>query len=131
MAARLYAWRWPIWAIYVLAWTVALLVPLAPSVHADTQHLIIDRKFVFAKAVHISAYAVLAGLTGWLRAPLRWRFLLMFFIMAHATISEMLQDVTNLGRTGALIDVAFDHLGIALGMAATWSWWSAAHEPPG
>jgi hypothetical protein len=131
MAARLYAWRWLIWAIYQLAWTVALLVPLAPSIHADTQNIFVDRKFLFAKIVHVSAYAVLAALTGWLRAPVHWRFLLMFFIMAHATVTEMLQDFTHLGRAGALIDVGLDHLGIALGTAATWSWWSAAHEPPG
>ena len=123
MAAWLYAWRWPIWAIYVLAWTVALLVPVPASAHAETQYLVIDRKFVFAKVVHVSAYAVLAGLTGWLRAPMRWRFLLMFFLMVHATVTEMLQDLTDLGRTGALVDVAFDHFGIALGMAATWHWW--------
>ena len=129
MAARLYAWRWPIWVVYQLAWTVALLVPLAPSLHGDTQNLFIE--FLFAKIVHISAYAVLAALTGWLRAPPRWRVLLMFFIMVHATITEMLKDLTNLGRTGALIDVAFDHLGVALGTAATWSWWSAAQEPHG
>ena len=69
MAARLYAWRWPIWVVYQLAWTVALLVPLAPSLHGDTQNLFIE--FLFAKIVHISAYAVLAALTGWLRAPPR------------------------------------------------------------
>jgi hypothetical protein len=123
MASWLYAWRWPIWVVYVLAWTVALLVPMAESAHADTLGLVIDRKFLFAKVVHVSAYVVMAALTGWVRAPLRWRFLLMFFLMGHATATEVLQHVTELGRTGALVDVAFDHLGIGLGMAATWFWW--------
>ena len=92
MAAWLYAWRWPIWAFYTLAWTVALLVPVTPSAHADTRNLVIDRKFVFAKVVHISAYAVLTGLTGWLRAAVRWRFLLMFLVMVHATVTKNIRD---------------------------------------
>jgi hypothetical protein len=123
MAAWLYAWRWPIWAAFTLAWTAALLVPVPESAHSDSVHIVIDRKFLFAKVVHITAYAAWAGLTAWLRAPVRWRFFLMFVLMAHATVTELLQDWTDLGRTGALLDVAFDHFGIAVGMAATWSWW--------
>jgi VanZ family protein len=124
MATWLYAWRWPIWLVYVLAWTAALLMPVPEMADANTHHLILDRRFLLAKVVHVGAYVVMAGLTAWLRAPVRYRFVLMFFLMAHATISEVLQDITDLGRTGALVDVAFDHFGIALGTFATWSWWA-------
>jgi VanZ family protein len=124
MFARLYPWRWPIWTVYVIAWTYALLSPLPETSHWKIPDLELDLEYLFSKSVHISAYAVLAVLTAWLRAPVRYRFLLMFFVMVHPTITELLQyAIEYLGRTGALLDVGFDHLGIALGVFLAWKWW--------
>ena len=116
-------WRWRIWLAYVVAWTTALLLPVGTSASWTVGELQIDLKFLFAKTVHVSAYAVLAGLSGWLRVPYRHRWLLLFFIMAHGTVTELLQlHIPN--RTGTLIDVGFDNLGVAIGLIATRRWWS-------
>jgi len=80
-------------------------------------------RFLLAKALHITAYAVLAGLSGWLRVPCRFRWILLFVLMAHATATELLQLHVE-GRTGDLRDVGLDHLGIGLGLLLTWKWWS-------
>ena len=71
-----------------------------------------------------AAVALFAGLTGWLSAPARYRCLLMFLLMAHATVTELIQLNVE-GRTGTLQDVAFDQVGIALGTILTWKWWRA------
>src|SRR5437879_2209202 len=124
MSDWLYGRRWWIWNVYVLAWTVGLLMPMEEGTHWRWEDLEFDRKFFFAKGLHLSAYAVLAGLTGWLRAPLRYRFVLMFFLMFHAMLTEVLQfSIKAIGRSGDLLDGAVDHVGVAIGMLATWRWW--------
>jgi VanZ family protein len=123
MLAWLHAWRWHIWILYSVVWTVALLAPEPEIMDGDSHSITLDRKFVVAKAAHVGAYCAWTVLTAWLRAPLRYRFLLVFVLMAHATVTEVLQYATELGRIGALLDVAFDHLGVALGLIATWPWW--------
>jgi hypothetical protein len=128
MAEMLHGWRWWIWGFYVAAWTTALLMPVPdtgrwPRVHLADEEF--DLKFFFSKTVHVSAYTVMTLLTAWLRAPTRYRVLLMFFLMAHATLTEMLQkNIEVINRTGQLEDVALDHVGIAVGVALGWSWWS-------
>jgi hypothetical protein len=118
-------WRWGLWSLYAAAWTVALLVPMPEHGRWDLATVEINKKFLLAKALHVTAYAVMAGLTGWLRAPLRLRFFLMFFLMAHGTVTEVLQySVDFIGRSGGLFDVGLDHIGIALGTLATWRWWA-------
>jgi len=43
--------------------------------------------------------------------------------MAHAAATEWVQlHVSN--RTGTIQDVILDHIGIALGLAFSWKWWS-------
>ena len=107
-------YRWWCWSAYALAWTTALLVPV-PSGDWPPGPLDLDLRFGFAKLVHLSAYAVFAALTGWLRAPPRYRFVLMFVLMGHATLTEMLQYLLEfIGRYGSLSDVALDHVGIAI-----------------
>jgi len=122
-------WRWRIWAVYALAWTAALVMPI--PVHGDWRgvgDLQFDVKYFVAKVAHVSAYALLAILTGWVRAPVPQRFLLMFLLMAHATVTELIQEATFdvAGRSGELHDVGFDHLGVALGVMLSWKWWTQA-----
>jgi hypothetical protein len=109
----------------VAAWTGALLAPVPEGDWTvGTGDESIDLKYLLGKAVHVTAYAVLAGLSGWLRVPYRRRWLLLFFVMAHGTVTELLQLHTTWHRTGCLDDVGLDHLGVALGLLVTWKWWS-------
>jgi VanZ family protein len=117
-------WRWLIWLVYVTVWTTMLVVPV-PDVGNWTLAARIDLKYLVAKTLHIGAYTLLTVLTGWLRPPARWRLLLLFFIMAHATVTELVQLHVP-GRTGTLEDVGIDHCGVALGLLVSWRWWSEA-----
>ena len=121
-------WRWLVWSIYVLAWTVALLYPIPPPGAHENMEALLAARQVGAKFVHVTAYAIMAMLTGWLNVPWRFRGLLVFFLMAHATATEIGQQViTDLHwaeRTGKLSDVALDHFGVLLGMLAGWRWWA-------
>ena len=116
--------RWLIWLTYVVAWTAALVLPVPDTGDWTVEELGIDFRTVFAKSVHVGAYAVMTGLTAWLRVPVRYRPVLVLFLMAHGTATELLQ-LTVSHRSGQLTDVAFDNLGVMLGMLLTWRWWSA------
>jgi VanZ family protein len=110
--------------VYFTGWTAALVMPINSPGEWHVSGIHIDLKFLVAKTLHVSGYALLAGLAGWLRVPPRYRWVLMFVIMGHATMTEMIQEHVE-GRTGNLHDVAYDHVGIALGTLLTWRWWSA------
>src|SRR5262245_31870833 len=71
-----------IWSVYTVAWTTALLTP-HPARLADAL-LQEQHAFYASKMLHVSAYAVLAVLSGWLRARLPWRWILLGFLSAHA-----------------------------------------------
>jgi hypothetical protein len=122
----LYRWRWWIWGAFVLAWTVALLAPIPPNGPLGLTGFELKPKLFLTKGLHLSAYAFLAVLTGWLRVPIRYRFILIFFLMAHATYSEVLQYALEeySHRSGTLMDVALDNIGIAIGLALSWRWWT-------
>jgi hypothetical protein len=111
-----------IWLVYFVAWTCALLMPM-PQNSMGAWEWVADHKYVIAKTLHVLAYALLAVLSGALRVPCRFRWILLFVIMVHAPVTELLQLHVE-GRTGALSDVGLDHLGIALGLLLTWKWWS-------
>jgi len=108
----------------MLAWTTALLVPLPQG--GPLTFAAVQPRLFLAKGLHVSAYAFLTVLAAWLRAPVRFRFLLIFFLMAHATLTEVLQRMSHelTGRNGNLWDVALDHTGIALGVLLAWRWWT-------
>ena len=117
--------RWLVWWLYVLAWSIALVVPLPNSIGPEGHELSLHNKFLIAKGLHLLAYAILAALTGWVASPMRYRWLLAALLMAHATVTELIQlHITN--RTGQLEDVGLDHVGLLLGMLCTWKWWTAA-----
>jgi VanZ family protein len=112
--------RWLVWIIYAVTWTWALLRPY-PAIVLD--HPEFEWQFfLFSKTVHVSAFAVFAILSGWLRVPWRHRWALLLFLSAHAWSSEYFQHFVPT-RTPALHDVGFDHLGILLGVGLTWKWW--------
>lgn len=132
-------WRWLIWLVYVLTWTWALLLP-NPNDWAcwllghpgdqmgdppfRLQLLLFVESFFFSKGLHVSAYAVFAILSMWLRVPWRYRWLLVVFMSCHAMGTEFFQNFEP-SRHPSWRDVGLDHLGIILGMGATWKGWLA------
>jgi VanZ family protein len=122
-------WRWLIWIVSVTAWTVAVLYPKVPeSGVVGIDEFISAWNYLLHKSVHVGAYAVMTLLTAWLHAPLRWRWLLVFVLTAHGTATEMGQWVMNEQlhwsvRVGHLHDVAYDNLGVLIGLVIGWKWW--------
>jgi hypothetical protein len=121
-------WRWLIWTVFLIAWTIALLFPIQPRTGAaQIDEAIRPYRYAVAKTVHVSAYAVLTILTGWLRVAVRYRFLFVFLLMVHGTVTEMGQHaMAEMGRSerhGDLYDVGYDNLGVLLGLLASWKFW--------
>jgi VanZ family protein len=115
-------WRWLVWGVYVLLWTTALVLP-GGAVESLSGVIPREEKFLLAKIGHVCAYALMTILSGWLRVPVRFRLLLLFFLMAHAGATEWIQlHVPN--RGGSVEDVVLDHLGIGAGLIVSWKWWS-------
>jgi VanZ family protein len=119
--------RWLIWSTYAVAWTTALLVPLPEMPPATGLHQPLPR-FLFAKTVHVSAYALFTILSAWLRTSHRW--LLLAFLVAHAAGTEILQAILPTGRTGCIEDVGIDLIGITIGVMLSWRWWRAPATSP-
>ena len=118
--------RWWLWAAYLLCWSVAVQTPIPPSEELPFGDLIEPRKFLFAKSIHVASYAMLTILSGWLFVPTRWRWLLMFVVLGHGIATELLQwalaDLCH--REGTLRDAGFNMLGVMVGLALSWKWWS-------
>ena len=114
--------RWLLWALFAGVWTTFLLLPAHAIEGLPGHEIIHGRKYLVAKSLHVIGYVVLTVLSGWLLVPARFRWLLVFFVMAHATGTELLQQVVP-GRTGDLRDVGFNQLGVLLGLVITWKWW--------
>jgi VanZ family protein len=119
--------RWLIWWLYVAAWSTALLVPMPAG--SEWKINDINVKFLFAKTVHVSAYAVWAILSAWLLVPRHLRWFLLAGMALHAPATEFLQTFVP-GRTGNLRDVALDLIGICLGCLLSWRLWRAPHKTP-
>ena len=117
--------RWLIWSSVVVVWTVGLEVPVLEPGDVPGGEFIVTNKFVFAKSLHVAMYGLLAAFSASLPMPGRYRCLMMFFLLGHAWGTEMLQQALEpwCKRGGSLVDVGFDFLGVALGVALTWKWW--------
>jgi hypothetical protein len=125
-------WRWTVWAAVVIVWTLGLEFPVPTPEHIPAGDFIISKKFIIGKTLHVSVYALLAILSAWVPISPRYRWLMMFFLMVHAWGSEMLQELLSpwCHRGGSLSDVGIDVVGIALGLAVSWKWWTAVPDPP-
>lgn len=113
--------RWLVWGVYLLAWSAALLTPHPAML---TNRLFPDPlvRYLVHKSGHVVAYALLTILSGWLPLNGGWRWLLLACLSLHACGTEYLQNLV--GRSGTLIDVGFNHLGILLGLMASMSAWT-------
>jgi VanZ family protein len=110
-----------VWSVYTAVWTTALLTPQPVQV-ADAI-LSKENSFFAFKTLHVSAYALLTILTGWLNAPSRWRRLLLCFLSVHALSTEFCQRFVP-NRYPSWADVGWDHIGIVLGLILSWAWWT-------
>ena len=102
------------WAVLLALWTFGLLSQEAPKV--ASAFLPSNASFYVAKALHVSAYALLACLVCWL--PVRWgiRAALLVGLVGHGALTEYLQQYVP-GRTGKPADVGLDTAGVLLGLA--------------
>jgi len=114
--------RWLVWSGFVVLWTTGLLLPAQAFENLPGQETIASKKFPIGKSLHVAGYAVMTILSAWLHLAPRYRWILVFFLMGHATATELIQQGVE-GRTGSLRDVALDHLGVMLGLLLTWKWW--------
>lgn len=115
--------RWRIWCLGLLVWT-ALLVAPNPTTELGLDDVLAEYKYAAAKTLHVVAYGCMAFFAGWLRTPMRYRWGLVFVLMAHGTVTELIQTQIE-GRTGTLRDVGYDHAGVCLGLLLGWKWWTA------
>jgi hypothetical protein len=108
-----------VFAGFLIAWTIALLVRVP---HESAERVLgnKDNLFLFAKSVHICAYAYLTVLGGTVAMfGRRWWWVLPGLVL-HGGLTEFLQNFT--GRTGRIEDVGLDSIGIALGTLAILGW---------
>ncbi len=85
--------------ISLILWTIALLIPI-PSQSSEV--LGGDRnKFLFAKALHASAYAYLTILAGYLTLQIRTRWLVLGLLSFHGFATEFFQQFVNRGASCA------------------------------
>jgi len=122
--------RWLIWLAVVIVWTVGLQYPVPEPTRIPASDFIVTNKVIIGKAMHVIVYALIAVLSAWVWTPLRYRWLMMFFLMLHAWGTEMLQEALEpwCHRGGSLSDVGFDVIGIMLGVAISWKWWTTEPE---
>jgi VanZ family protein len=102
-----------VWALFLVAWTTALLTPI--HVSETSFNFFGVFKAVAAKTLHVGAYATLTVLTGRLGASPAYRLLLLFLILAHGPATEFLQTYVET-RHGSLRDVCIDYAGVLLGL---------------
>jgi VanZ family protein len=121
--------RWLVWTAFLVGWTLLLTLPVPRPLSEVAEQHIPGGRYAVAKTVHVLSYALFTILSGWLRTPLRYRPLLMFALMAHATLTEHLQVfLVDSQRQGSLFDVAFDNAGVLLGFLVSWTWWTGGDE---
>ena len=113
--------RWLVWGAFIVLWTVLLVIPMPTS--GPIARMPVGRKYILTKSVHVCAYGLFAVLTGWLSVRPRYRWLLLFVVMAHGTATELIQFYFT-SRDGNLDDVGFDNFGVLLGLIISWKWWT-------
>jgi VanZ family protein len=127
--------RWLLWTGFVVVWTTLLLTP-GPAINSlPGQEILAGHKYLVAKSLHVTGYAIMTILSGSLLVPARFRWLLVFFLMGHGAFTEMMQAHVIPGRSGELNDVAYDQVGVTIGLVLSWRWWvrpdAARQTPPG
>ena len=116
-----------VFAFVLTAWTVALLSP----VPHDSARKVLGSEygiFLFAKTVHVSAYAFLTVLGGTAAAfGRRWWWVLPALV-AHGALTEYFQQFV--GRGSRVADIGLDSIGVAIGGLVTWAVGSLGRPAP-
>ena len=120
---------WSIWSLFTIAWTLALVLPVSGPTFGTTEEMRGLVRIILAKTAHVTIYAIWTIFTGWLRAPLRFRLILLMFLMAHAVGTEWAQTFVP-ARSGSLRDAALDQLGISIGVLLSYRWWTQPDRAP-
>jgi len=111
--------------VVLVLWTIALLIPIPK----ESSQVFDDwGKFVFAKSLHVSAYAFLTVVAGLMSVTRRQRWGLLALLSFHGFATEFLQSFT--GRGASWVDVGIDHIGISLGLLISWPRWRVLLSPP-
>jgi len=115
-----------LFVVSLIVWTVGLLMPVPKR---STEVLGSDTaKFILSKILHGTAYAYLAVLVGLMNLSVRQRWAMLGLLSGHAFLTEFLQLFVNRGASWR--DVALDHFGISVGIAAGWSRWRVLFRQP-
>lgn len=112
--------RWAIWGSTLALWTFALLTPF--PIQASHEVLPPEAQYPSAKSLHVGIYAGLVVLTAWLSAGPRVRPWLLGLLLVHGPLTEFLQNYVPM-RTGTVTDVAYDLIGVGVGLILTWRSW--------
>jgi VanZ family protein len=116
---------WWLFLVSVVAWTIALVMPIPGK---SSEVLGGDRnKFLFAKILHALAYTYLTVLAGMIHRTPRQGWLLLAGLSAHAFLTEFLQLFVNRGASWR--DVGIDHIGVALGLIISHRLWRRVFIP--
>ena len=124
--------RLRVFALCVVVWSVALLVPVPSKPFADTGITVPDLKFYVSKLIHVAGYAFLTAFVAFLPISRAKRLGLVLFLSLHGALSEAFQWWFTSYRSSSLRDVGLDHLGILIGLLATWNRWRVVppeHRP--
>lgn len=114
---------WPaihagLFAAFLTVWTVALLSP----VPHDSAKKVLGSEygiFLFAKTVHVSAYAFLTVLGGTATLFGRQWWWVLPGLVVHGGLTEYFQQFV--GRGSRIEDVGLDAIGVAVGGFVTWA----------
>jgi VanZ family protein len=104
---------WACWWLLLILWTIGLLRPEP----IQLQHQLIPSSlgWIIAKGLHLGVYALLAFFASLLPGSPSFKLICFIILMVHAFATEFLQQWVK-ERTGSLLDVAIDLLGVALGL---------------
>ncbi len=119
--------RWMLWIACVLFWTYCLVSRY--PVDAGKKVLPDGFQFPSSKILHVTGYAGLTILAGWLHVRGWRRWLLVAFLALHGIGTEIAQLYVP-ERHGSPQDVGLDWIGIALGIGLSWAWWRLPARQP-
>jgi hypothetical protein len=105
------------WCAYLVVWTYLLVSPVEIPENFPGAGFFRSQGYLIAKTVHVLGYAAFTGLAWWAgRTPPRW-WTHFTVVVLHGPATEWIQDsFPALNRTGRLVDVVFDWVGVALGL---------------
>jgi VanZ family protein len=113
--------RRALWVVFLLAWTVALVVPVfvfPPSLAHGSVATI-----PLGKILHVSCYAGLAATVPAIVRRWRSAWGVLLALSLHTIATELIQAFVPT-RGPSLFDVGLDHIGLTVGVLLTWPSWN-------